>query len=145
MPLINAKIVEVFDIELISYQNNLLKVKIDCGSGTYIRSIGRDIAYELNSFATMTELIRTQIDNITLENCCEIKDIDNIEDKIIPIKEILSFQTLDLDKQKTEKLLNGQKIIIELPKGVYSIEDEYDTIALVKIEENIAKMSLFLG
>ena len=44
-----------------------------------------------------------------------------------------------------KKVLNGQTITILLEDGLYALEEEGDIIALVKIEKNKAKMSIFLG
>lgn len=142
---LKPKVVNIKNIKIISYQDKQLALEIECGSGTYIRSIGRDIAYALNSFATMTTLVRTKIDNFDLNKCYEIADIDDIEEKIIPIKEILSFPTLNLDKFQTAKILNGQTLNINEIDGIYMLQDEIDVLALVDIKEKQAKMSLFLG
>ena len=142
---LKPKIVEIFDLKLISYESNILKLEITCGSGTYIRSIGRDIAHELNSLATMTSLVRTKIDDFDLSKCHSIEDIDNLQEKIIPIKEILSFPVLDLNDTEMAKILNGQTLKLNDNDGIYMVQDEFDTLALVEIKENQAKMSLFLG
>ena len=142
---LKAKTVEVFDIKLLSYENKTLTLEIECGSGTYIRSIGRDIAKELNSLATMTSLVRTQIGSFNIENCKDIQNIENLQDVILPIKEFLPYIKLNVTKEQQFKLLNGQTINIELVDGVYMLEDEVDALALIKIKENKAKMSLFLG
>ncbi len=142
---LKPKVVNIKNIKVMSYQDKKLTLEIECGSGTYIRSIGRDIAYALNSFATMTTLIRTKIDNFDLKKCYDIADIDNIEDKIIPIKEILNFPILDLDNIQTWKILNGQTLNLDKNDGIYMLLDEFDVLALVEIKQNCVKMSLFLG
>ena len=126
-------------------RESILQLEIECGSGTYIRAIGRDIAKELNSLATMSSLIRTKVDSFNLEKCHEIQDIENIDEKIIPIKEILSYPTLNLTKTEKDKILNGQKLSLANADGVYMLDGEDDVLALVQIKGNIAKMSLFLG
>lgn len=45
-----------------------ITVDIECGSGTYIRSIGRDLGEELGCGAVMMELTRTAIGPFTLDN-----------------------------------------------------------------------------
>lgn len=142
---LKPKTVEIFNIRLISYENNVLKLEVECGSGTYIRSIGRDIAYKLKTYATMTELVRTSVGNLNVNNCLDIQNIDNVQEIIIPIRQMLTYETLILPKDDVAKLLNGQTLNLIKPNGIYLIEDEVDTIALVQINENKAKMSLFLG
>lgn len=142
---LKAKEVEIYNIRFISYINKILKLEIACGSGTYIRAIGRDIAKELNSLATMTELIRTNVGNFSVEQCFDINSIENVQEEIMPIKNILTYPVLELKEEIISKLLNGQTLDIENEDGTYSIMDSQDVLALVKIKENKAKMSLFLG
>ena len=142
---LKPKLVEITRINMLSYEENILKLEIECGSGTYIRSIGRDIAKCVNSLATMTSLVRTKIDKFESKDCYEISQLEDIENKTIPIKQVLNLEKLDLNIIEKQKILQGQKIIINQKDGIYMIEDENDVLALVQIKENIAKMSLFLG
>ncbi len=142
---LKPKEVEIYEFKILSYEGKILKLEIKCGSGTYIRSVGRDIAHSLGSLATMTELVRTEVGNFDLNKCLNIQEIEDIQNKIVPIKSILLFEKLDLNEKETFKLLNGQTLNIIKPNGLYTLEDDVDTIALVEIKENKAKMSLFLG
>ena len=100
------KIVQIFDIKILNYSNNILTLNIECGSGTYIRSLGRDIAYKLNSYATMIELVREKIDNINLENCVDINTLNenNISNYIIKLKDIINIPKLEIDKENISKV-----------------------------------------
>ncbi len=140
------KIVQIFDIKILNYSNNILTLNIECGSGTYIRSLGRDIAYKLNSYATMIELVREKIDNINLENCVDINTLNenNISNYIIKLKDIINIPKLEIDKENIFKLLNGQIINLNLPDGLYSLNDSEDIVTLIKVKNNSAKMSIFL-
>ena len=142
-----SKQVQVYDIKLLSYQNDILTLKIVCGSGTYIRSLGRDIASKLNTFATMTELVRTNIGNYSLTDCHEIAELtsENISKKIVPIKDVLNYECINLTDVDKQKILNGQTIKIERASGNYLLVDELDAIAIIKINNNLAKMTMFLG
>ena len=142
---LKPKTVKIYNIKLLSFVNSTLILEIECGSGTYIRAIGRDIAKELNSLATMTELVRTKVGEFGLEQCQNIQEITNLQYEILPIKTILAYETLNITANEKSKLLNGQTLIIQKKDGIYAVEDELDTVAIVKIEENKAKMSIFLG
>jgi len=142
---LKPKFVDIYELKLLSYENNTLKLEIVCGSGTYIRSIGRDIATELNSLATMTELVRTKIDSFTLNSCHDIVENLDIQNAIIPIKDILNLPVVNLNEQHTFKILNGQTINIDKADGAYMLQDSDDVIALIEIHNLKAKMSVFLG
>jgi tRNA pseudouridine55 synthase len=53
--------VDVFRIELTGYAYPRLELDITCGSGTYIRSIGRDLGRVLGCGAVMSDLVRSEI------------------------------------------------------------------------------------
>ena len=142
---LKPKEVVIFDIKFISYTERVLKLEIKCGSGTYIRSIGRDIAAKLNSLATMIDLVRSNVGNFELSQCFEIESINEVQDFIISVKQVLTYPTLELDEINITKILNGQIIRVDVVDGIYLLNDEVDTIALVSVKENNAKMSVFLG
>jgi tRNA pseudouridine55 synthase len=59
--------VTVHSIELLSFAYPDFKIRVRCGSGTYMRSLGRDIGVSLGSCAIMTDLVRTRIGAFGLE------------------------------------------------------------------------------
>ena len=139
--------VNIYDLDIIDFSKNCLTLKIVCGSGTYIRAIGRDIAEKLKTFATMTSLIRTDIDNFNIKNCVDIQSINeqNIAENMFKLKNVLSQPVLKLGQTETGKILNGQSVKIEKDDGLYQLIGENDTIALVQIKDFNAKMSIFLA
>jgi len=68
---LTARPVDIHRLRIIDYEYPRLKLEIDCGSGTYIRSLGRDLATELGTGAIMTGLIRTMIGPLTLERAVD--------------------------------------------------------------------------
>jgi len=56
-----AKTVEIHAIRLLSYEWPRLELEIICGSGTYIRSIARDLGTELGCGGLMSRLQRTRV------------------------------------------------------------------------------------
>jgi len=144
---LKPKTVFINKINIIDYKEATLTLTIECGSGTYILSIGRDIANKINTIATMTSLVRTKIDNFTLEDCCKIEDLteESVKNKIITLNNLLKFPQLDADSNKIFKLLNGQIVETKESDGLYKLNENHITKALVKVEKNIAKMQIFFG
>lgn len=58
---IAARPVQVYSIEQLDYAWPLLRLRIDCGRGTYIRSIARDIGTALKVGGYLTQLRRTRV------------------------------------------------------------------------------------
>lgn len=55
------KSVNIYKIELLDYQANLLRIRVLCSRGTYIRTLGFDIAQKLGTTGYLTRLCRTRI------------------------------------------------------------------------------------
>ena len=66
--------VEIKKIELLSYKYPILKLKIVCGPGVYIRSLARDIGEKLKTGAYMSGLTRTRVAEFTLENALQLDE-----------------------------------------------------------------------
>jgi len=60
--------IDVYRIEVVVYQYPELVLDVECGSGTYIRSLGRDLAESLGTAAVMSALTRTRIGGFSLED-----------------------------------------------------------------------------
>jgi len=71
-----------------SFELPLFTLNVSCGGGTYIRSIVRDIGYEMDTVATMTGLVRTKQGPFLLENALRKEDwnADKIYEAITKIE-----------------------------------------------------------
>jgi tRNA pseudouridine55 synthase len=68
--------VEVARIELLYFSYPMFEIAIDCGSGTYVRSLGRDIGKVLGSGAVLSALARIQIGPYRVEDAVELDDLN---------------------------------------------------------------------
>lgn len=108
-----SKEVEIFSLELISdiiYTEETIEFSIKCtvSKGTYIRSLIRDIAYKLNTYGTMKELIRTKQGPFTLEDSYTLEQIEKDNYKLFSIKECLpNIEVIKLNDDLLKKVKNG--------------------------------------
>lgn len=72
---IRTRIVEIKTIEVIYYKYPTLKLTIICGTGTYIRTLGRNIGEKLGTGAYLTKLVRTKVGEFSIEDTKQIEDI----------------------------------------------------------------------
>jgi len=73
---LKAKVLEIEAIEVMDCQLPVLKIRVVCSKGTYIRALARDIGIALGSGAHLTALERTRIGDVTLDRCLHPDDID---------------------------------------------------------------------
>lgn len=111
-----------------------LTIKINCSSGTYVRTLISDIGKSLGTFATMTSLVRTKVGPFTVEKAITIDDLENmtkeeIEGKFYPTEFALrNMPRYNVPKSFFERLINGVKFFDNrMEDGKYSVycRDEF--------------------
>jgi len=71
---LKPKLLVIDEIELLSFHEETLTIRIACSKGTYIRALARDIGYALHSGAHLIALQRTRIGDVTLDQCISVDD-----------------------------------------------------------------------
>ncbi|HZL36708.1 MAG TPA: tRNA pseudouridine(55) synthase TruB [Tepidisphaeraceae bacterium] len=92
--------VKVYGAELLEYQWPLARVRIDCGRGTYIRAIARDVGVALGVGGYLTELRRTRVGpfDVARAVCVESLTADTIAGQL---QLTTSFNPLTLPSHST--------------------------------------------
>ncbi len=139
---LRPKEIEIFDIKLLENAENSFVFEITCSSGTYIRSICRDLGYRLNSLATMTKLVRIKSGKFTLENAFKLDDVlsENIEEKVIKIPHVFDFKEVNLDDVKATKLKNGMTISYVANETFVFVVNNQQLIGVGEIINNKLKL-----
>ena len=85
---LKAKTLVIDEMELLRCELPVIKIRVVCSKGTYIRALARDIGVALQSGAHLIALERTRIGDVTLDKCMSPDDIDMfLEKNIEEIKE----------------------------------------------------------
>ncbi len=69
---LQPKKIVISSIEIESFDLPLVKIKVICSKGTYIRALARDIGSELKCGAYLTDLRRTRIGKFRVENALDL-------------------------------------------------------------------------
>lgn len=73
---LKPRTITIYDIKLISYQYPLIKIETSVSSGTYIRSLARDVGQVLKTGAYLSKLERTSIGEFKLTDAVKLEEID---------------------------------------------------------------------
>lgn len=73
---LKAKTLVIDEMELLSYDFPVVRIRVICSKGTYIRALARDIGAALQSGAYLVGLERTRIGEVTLDQCMSPDEID---------------------------------------------------------------------
>ena len=91
--------VYIHDIKLIENDNDSIKIYVKCSRGTYIRSLGVDIAKKLNNVAHLSQLRRISIGEVSVNSANTYQDLIDEKVNLISIKEALSYKKLYIRKR----------------------------------------------
>lgn len=127
--------VNIYDIELLNIDNDIITIKTKVSKGTYIRSLIRDIGLKLNTNATMTKLIRTKLGKFTIEESYTLEDIQNDNYKLLSLEDLINLDTININEEMLFKIKNGQIIDYQTDKYILYKYNNQD-IALYKPYQN---------
>ncbi len=114
--------IEIRKLNVLEYDADIQEgiMEIDCGKGTYIRTIIHDIGQKLGCGGIMTSLVRTYASGFTLNDCYtfeqiqQARDENNLESLILPIERIFNtLPKLRLNEHQTKLYKNGVKLNLE--------------------------------
>lgn len=101
--------VKIFWLELIALNENSATVEIDCGKGTYVRSLAVDIGERIHLPATLKNLVRLRVGGFNLSDALTFDDAKKIGvDCLLPIENCLEhLPPFELPEHRIRAFLNG--------------------------------------
>ena len=140
---IPAREIEIMEISLLNFENNIITFKVSCSKGTYIRVLCEDIATKLGTVGLMRNLRRTRVDKFDIKDACKLENLDKA--KIISLEEFFKdIPKINLDDKKTILFLNGVKLKENLANGIYSIYNNSKYLGLGVIKNKNLKRDVII-
>lgn len=138
---LSARPVQIHRLELTKFQIPEFGLKIECGSGTYIRSLGRDIGKRLGCGATMNTLNRSAIGEFTIDQARAPHEVtaENIESLIKPpIQAVAHLPSVEITAQQKAMVYDGRPIDVGTAEVLSdsSHVEEAETARLVLVDAN---------
>lgn len=141
--------VEIFEFNCIKQiQSSIYQFEIKCSSGTYVRSLIRDLARKLNSYATVTYLERTQTEFFDKATSVELSELlkSKIDNYLISVEKVFnSFSIIQVSESDFIKLKNGLKIKVNNVKDkCVFIKSENKLLGVAENLNNELKIKTYL-
>ena len=131
--------VDIKNIEVIDINKDIVKIKCLVSKGTYIRSLIRDIGSSLNTFATMTDLIRIKQGIFDIRDSYTLEDIENGNYKLIDIEDVMDICVIENDTYLKD-VTNGVKLKLNIENEYILFKHEGNNIALYKKDNDYFRM-----
>ena len=143
---IAPRTVQVNHFEIVKYHFPELVMRIECGSGTYIRSIGRDLGELLGCGAVMSELTRTRVGPYLLEDAVTLDNLssETWENYLNPLATAVShLPTISCTAEECANILHGVPVAVpanaicepDTPIALLTEQNQLACLAEFKAEE----------
>lgn len=124
------RIVRIKEIEILQMQLPVVRMRVVCSKGTYIRSLCDDIGKKLGCGAAMEFLERTRVGNFRIESALTLGAVEalcrekRLKDVIVPVDEMFPALCRAVVKEGYQKQLNnGNCLTMQM---LYNAEDAVD-------------------
>ncbi|MCR5332920.1 MAG: tRNA pseudouridine(55) synthase TruB [Bacilli bacterium] len=127
--------ITIYDIKLITYSDASITFVAKVSKGTYVRTLGEDIAEKLGTVGHLSELERTMIDNFNVKDAIKAEDVSS--SKLLSIEKMLKdFPSINVSGEIASKVKNGVPLFLKCDNEEVLIKDEDGIIAMYKRNEN---------
>lgn len=126
---LSARPVQIHRLEITDFALPDFELLVECGSGTYIRSLGRDLGERLGCGATMKRLVRTAIGPFSLDNATSPQELtpENIEALVQPpITAVAHLPGVQIDEQQKARVYDGRPIDVGHPDELRNYPESPD-------------------
>lgn len=120
------RIITIHRLDVVRYEYPELVLDVECSSGTYIRSLGRDLAEAVGTAAVMANLVRTRIGSFPLEEAWRPEDLAahrTGEWLLSPRRAVESLPVVELTDEQIDRLARGMPVLLAAGDGL-SIRNE---------------------
>ncbi|MBN2323908.1 MAG: tRNA pseudouridine(55) synthase TruB [Spirochaetes bacterium] len=106
-PSVKPRDVVIHELVLSGFTNDTIEIEAYASKGTYIRSLGRDIADSLGTCGSLTSLRRLSIGPFSVVNAVRLRDIDGPE-AVVPLEEALGYlPAVEVGEEEASMVKNG--------------------------------------
>lgn len=119
--------INIEKIQVLNFYGNEAEIEVTCSKGTYIRSLIDDIGEKLGSFATMTELIRTENGGFGIEQSVNLDDLNSenaFEFLLTAEQAVLNYNAVKVTEKQAIRFYNGGELDIARINGFDANENE---------------------
>ncbi|PWU02674.1 MAG: tRNA pseudouridine(55) synthase TruB [Candidatus Melainabacteria bacterium] len=140
---VKARRIKVDSIDILAVDLPVIRLRVHCSGGTYIRSIARDLGEKLSCGACLKGLVREQSGPFalaqaqSLEALNDLADADRLAEVVIPPQKVLSLPQVSVDRETAGLLAMGQYLpLMSLPR-ISERDFNSDKLCLAMLDDSI--------
>ena len=134
--------ITIFELTLLSFEENRLRLRVRCSKGTYIRTLCDDIGAALGTLGCMESLRRTQAGDYSITEAVPLETLletDSPETYLRGMDSMFTrYPAVTLTPNQEKRCRNGNSFTRPMANGTYRAYGENgEFLMLAKVEDNI--------
>ena len=127
--------ITIYKLDLVSFEKDEITFLAKVSKGTYIRTLGEDIAEKLGTVGHLTKLTRTEVGPYSLKDAKRSSEVTSSD--LLPIEKMLAhLKSFEVEGELAKKALNGMHFRLPINDEKILLKDKDGIIALYKRESN---------
>ncbi|HVX89324.1 MAG TPA: tRNA pseudouridine(55) synthase TruB [Gemmatimonadales bacterium] len=142
---LKAATVTIHRIDLLAYEWSDVRIRAVVSTGTYLRSLARDLGTKLGTAAHCAELRRTGIGRFRVEEAQALEALES-GPQLIPMAEVVShLPRQELDEGEVAFIRNGRRVATEQTAGPIALVHGGELLAIADVVEGMAQPTVVLA
>ena len=145
---LQPRTVSIYELKLLEFEYPRIVLEVRCGSGTYIRALGRDLAKRMGTSAVMSALVRTSVGEFHLESGVDYQQLDQqtlASHLLPPVAAVSDLPRIEIDREETALLRQGRFVASrwELSAAVADIagvNQQGDLVAILRYDPDLGRI-----
>jgi tRNA pseudouridine55 synthase len=110
---LQPRTVEIDRLALVAHDGNRSVLEADCGKGTYVRAIARDLGRALGCLGHVAALRRTRVGPFAEEDAVSVDEVATEPAALRPVETALSdLPSITVSRDMAGRLMRGQSVIL---------------------------------
>ena len=131
--------VQIKNLEILKIEKDTITFKTTVSKGTYIRSLIKDLASEMQEYGVMQELTRTKQGNFHLEDCYDLEDISE-NTPLKKLEDLFSYPRVQITEEIKKRIQNGNVLYLEIDAPRVLLMDQENAVAIYEKCDSCYKM-----
>lgn len=123
-----ARLIHIYDIELLAYTFPFFTIRVRCSAGTYVRALLRDICKQLGLYGMMTQLCRAEVGHCQIAQSVTISELETLgEEAVQPVDTLLDhLPAVYINDINRTRLIQGKQVPIHTvkPNGTFCVSPD---------------------
>ena len=131
--------VQIKNLEILKIEKDTITFKTTVSKGTYIRSLIKDLASEMQEYGVMQELTRTKQGSFLLEDCSDLKDISE-NTPLKKLEDLFSYPRVQITEEIKKRIQNGNVLYLEINAPRVLLMNQENAVAIYEKCDSCYKM-----